>query len=53
MADQFKCGLCNTPIDNDIVKEYEETSSEPFKEGYCSDKCKETDGMITQHEGGR
>jgi hypothetical protein len=50
MTNQFKCELCNAPIDKDIIKEYKETSGEPFKEGYCSDQCEQTDGMIDQHD---
>ena len=43
----MKCILCNSEIDKELVKYEEEISGEPFKEGYCSSQCKETDGFIT------
>ena len=46
----YKCQLCNAPIDNDIIEEYEGSCGKPFKEGYCSDQCEQTDGMIDQHD---
>ena len=43
----MKCLLCNSEIDKEIIKYEEETSGEPFKEGFCSSRCKDTDGFIT------
>ena len=42
-----RCLLCNSEIDKGLIKYEEETSGEPFKEGYCSSQCEETDGFIT------
>ena len=42
----MKCILCNNEIDVEVIKWEEEVSGEPFKEGYCSDQCEQTDEMI-------
>tara|TARA_R100000664_G_C2644874_1_gene68136 strand:- start:44 stop:187 length:144 start_codon:yes stop_codon:yes gene_type:complete len=44
----MNCLLCNTKIDEEIIKWKELVSGESFKEGYCSSQCKETDGIITE-----
>ena len=44
----MNCLLCNTKIDEEIIKWEESVSGESFKEGYCSSQCKETDGIITE-----
>ena len=41
-----RCLLCGSEIDRGLIKYEEETSGEPFKEGYCSSQCKETDEMV-------
>ena len=43
----IRCLQCISEIDKGLIKYEEETSGEPFKEGYCSSQCKETDGFIT------
>ena len=42
-----ECKLCDRMIDMEIIKWEEEISGEPFKEGYCSEKCEQTDRIIT------
>ena len=42
----MKCILCNSKIDAEVIKWEEEVSGEPYTEGYCSDRCKQTDEMV-------